>query len=97
MTGCPYKKVYFNWKTHKAEKCTFCYPRIEEGQPTVCAETCVGRIRYIGAMLYDADRVEQAASTPDESKLYEAQLAYSWTRTTQRWSSRHLRTEFQRK
>lgn len=74
MTGCPYKKVYFNWKTHKAEKCTFCYPRIEEGQPTVCAETCVGRIRYIGAILYDADRVEEAASTPDESKLYEAQL-----------------------
>lgn len=74
MTGCPYKKVYFNWRTHKAEKCTFCYPRIEEGQPTVCAETCVGRIRYIGALLYDADRVEEAASTPDESKLYEAQL-----------------------
>ena len=43
-------------------------------QPTVCAETCVGRIRYIGAILYDADRVEEAASTPDESKLYEAQL-----------------------
>lgn len=74
MTGCPYKKVYFNWKTHKAEKCTFCYPRIEEGLPTVCAETCVGRIRYIGAMLYDADRVEEAASTPDQTKLYEAQL-----------------------
>ncbi len=25
MTGCPYKKVYFNWKTNKAEKCTFCF------------------------------------------------------------------------
>src|SRR5690606_41273512 len=23
MSGCPYKKVYFNWKTNKAEKCTF--------------------------------------------------------------------------
>ncbi|MCG5036028.1 nitrate reductase subunit beta [Lactiplantibacillus plantarum] len=74
MTGCPYKKVYFNWKTHKAEKCTFCYPRIEEGEPTVCAETCVGRIRYIGAMLYDADRVEEAAETPEEDQLYQAQL-----------------------
>src|SRR5690625_5280077 len=48
MTGCPYKKVYFNWKTHKAEKCTFCFPRIENGQPTICSETCVGRLRYIG-------------------------------------------------
>ena len=25
-------------------------------------------------MLYDADRVEEAASTPDQTKLYEAQL-----------------------
>ncbi len=57
VTGCPYKKVYFNHRTGKAEKCTFCYPRIEVGLPTVCAETCVGRLRYIGLILYDADRV----------------------------------------
>ncbi|GAF38571.1 respiratory nitrate reductase beta chain [Agrilactobacillus composti DSM 18527 = JCM 14202] len=74
MTGCPYKKVYFNWKTNKAEKCTFCYPRIEEGLPTVCSETCVGRIRYIGVILYDADRVKEAAEEPDDTKLYERQL-----------------------
>jgi nitrate reductase beta subunit len=74
MSSCPYKKVYFNWTTNKAEKCTFCYPRIEEGLPTVCSETCVGRIRYIGVMLYDADRVAEAASEPDEEMLYERQL-----------------------
>jgi nitrate reductase beta subunit len=74
VTGCPYKKVYFNWHTGKSEKCTLCYPRIEAGQPTVCSETCVGRIRYLGVVLYDADRVEEAASVPDEKDLYEAQL-----------------------
>ena len=42
VSGCPYKKVYFNHKTGKAEKCTFCYPRVEVGIPTVCSETCVG-------------------------------------------------------
>ena len=31
VSGCPYKKVYFNWQTGKAEKCTLCYPRIEAG------------------------------------------------------------------
>ena len=31
VSGCPYKKVYFNWSTGKAEKCTLCYPRIEAG------------------------------------------------------------------
>ncbi|WP_458412827.1 nitrate reductase subunit beta [Schinkia sp. CFF1] len=74
MSGCPYKKVYFNWKTNKADKCTFCFPRIENGQPTVCSETCVGRLRYIGIVLYDADEVEIAASANDPRDLYEAQL-----------------------
>ncbi|NPC98861.1 nitrate reductase subunit beta [Nocardioides sp. zg-DK7169] len=75
VSGCPYKKVYFNHRTGKAEKCTFCFPRVEVGLPTVCAETCVGRLRYIGLVLYDADRVLEAASAPDEHDLYEAQRA----------------------
>jgi len=74
ISGCPYKKIYYNWKSGKAEKCTFCYPRIENGEPTVCSETCVGRIRYLGVMLYDADRIEEAASTENEGDLYQAQL-----------------------
>ena len=74
ITGCPYKKIYFNHRTGKAEKCTLCYPRIEVGQPTVCSETCVGRLRYLGLFLYDVDAVTEAASTPDDTDLYEAQL-----------------------
>ncbi len=74
VSGCPYKKIYYNWQSGKSEKCTFCYPRIEAGEPTVCSETCVGRIRYLGVMLYDADRIEEAASVEQESDLYESQL-----------------------
>ena len=73
VSACPYKKIYYNWSSGKSEKCTFCYPRIESGQPTVCSETCVGRIRYLGVMLYDADGIEAAASA-DEKDLYENQL-----------------------
>jgi nitrate reductase beta subunit len=73
VTGCPYKKVYLNHKTGKAEKCTFCFPRVELGMPTVCAQTCVGRLRYIGVVLYDPDRVLAAASVRDERALYPAQ------------------------
>lgn len=73
VSGCPYKKVYFNHKTGKAEKCTMCYPRIEVGLPTVCSETCVGRLRYLGLVLYDADRVAEAASVEDERALLAAQ------------------------
>ncbi|MBV2182162.1 MAG: nitrate reductase subunit beta [Castellaniella sp.] len=74
ISGCPYKKIYYNWKSGKAEKCIFCYPRIEAGLPTVCSETCVGRIRYLGVLLYDADGIEAAASVPNEKDLYQAQL-----------------------
>jgi nitrate reductase beta subunit len=74
VSACPYKKIYYNWSSGKAEKCTFCYPRIESGLPTVCSETCVGRIRYLGVLLYDADRIEAAASVEKPADLYQAQL-----------------------
>jgi nitrate reductase beta subunit len=72
VSGCPYKKVYFNHRTGKSEKCILCYPRMEAGEPTVCSETCVGRLRYLGVWLYDADRVLEAATALDEN-LVEAQ------------------------
>ncbi|WP_338015454.1 nitrate reductase subunit beta [Dyella acidiphila] len=74
VSGCPYKKIYYNWTSGKAEKCTFCYPRIEAGLPTVCSETCVGRIRYLGVLLYDADRIDEAAAVENPHDLYQAQL-----------------------
>jgi nitrate reductase beta subunit len=74
VSACPYKKIYYNWQSGKAEKCIFCYPRIEVGEPTVCSETCVGRIRYLGVLLYDADRIQEAASVERETDLYRAQI-----------------------
>ncbi|NMW43117.1 nitrate reductase subunit beta [Mobiluncus curtisii] len=73
VSACPYKKVYFNHLTGKAEKCTLCYPRLEAGEPTVCSETCVGRLRYLGVLLYDADRVGEAAAVRDLQDLYHSQ------------------------
>jgi len=74
VSACPYKKIYFNWETHKSEKCTFCYPKIETGEPTICSESCVGRIRYIGVMLYDSDKILEAASNKNENDVYGAHL-----------------------
>ncbi|WP_457624475.1 4Fe-4S dicluster domain-containing protein [Persephonella sp.] len=48
IAGCPYKKIYFNPKISKSEKCIFCFPRIEKGLPPACAHQCVGRIRFVG-------------------------------------------------
>lgn len=74
LTACPYKKIYYNPRSGKSEKCIFCYPRIEAGLPTVCSETCVGRIRYLGVVLYNADAIATAASVPNDTGLYQAQL-----------------------
>ncbi len=63
VTACPYKKIYYNWKTGKSEKCILCYPRLETGQAPACFHSCVGRIRYFGVLLYDADRVKEAMSS----------------------------------
>ena len=62
ISACPYKKIYFNYERMKSEKCVFCYPRLEDGQPTVCSETCVGRMRYLGVILYDADKTDAYAA-----------------------------------
>ena len=48
VAACPYKKIYFNTRTKKSEKCIFCYPRIEQGLAPACAQQCVGRIRFVG-------------------------------------------------
>jgi nitrate reductase beta subunit len=73
VSACPYKKVYYNWSTGKSEKCILCFPRMEVGEAPACAHSCVGRIRYMGVLLYDADMIESAASVPDD-QLLAAQL-----------------------
>jgi len=74
VSGCPYKKIYYNWESGKSEKCIGCYPRIESGMPMACAESCVGRIRYVGVMLYDADKISDAATSQNKQDLYEEHL-----------------------
>ncbi len=73
VAACPYKKVYYNWETGKSEKCILCFPRMETGQAPACAHSCVGRIRYMGVLLYDADRIEDMVAMPDD-ELLDAQL-----------------------
>ena len=74
VSACPYKKVYYNWSTGKSEKCIFCYPRQETGYAPACFHTCVGRIRYSGPVLYDAECLLPAA-TADDDELVEAHRA----------------------
>ncbi len=65
VSACPYKKVFYNWSAGKSEKCILCYPRLESGQAPACFHSCVGRIRYLGVLLYDADLIPRAAAVPE--------------------------------
>lgn len=69
VTACPYKKSYYNWQTGKSEKCILCYPRLEAGLAPACMHSCVGRIRYLGVILYDADKIHKVASCEKEDLI----------------------------
>lgn len=72
IPACPYKKTYYNWSTGKSEKCILCFPRLESGEAPACMHSCVGRIRYLGNVLYDADMISEMANLPD-AELIDAQ------------------------
>ena len=59
VSGCPYKKIYYNWKSGKAESASSAIRASRRPADRVCSETCVGRIRYLGAVFYDADRIRR--------------------------------------
>ncbi len=69
VPACPYKKTFWNWATGKSEKCILCYPRLETGQAPACFHSCVGRIRYLGVLLYDASRIAEVAASRDEELI----------------------------
>ncbi len=48
MEACPYKKIYFNHSRRVAQKCIFCFPRLEQGVAPACARQCPGRVRFVG-------------------------------------------------
>jgi len=64
-----YEKVFYNWFTGKSEKCILCFPRIETGQAPACFHSCVGRIRYLGVLLYDAERIAEVTARPNDELI----------------------------
>ncbi len=48
MEACPYKKIYFNQARKVAQKCIFCFPRVDKEVAPACARMCPGRVRFAG-------------------------------------------------
>ena len=74
ISGCPYKKSITTGNRANQKNVSSVTPVLTAGIPTICSETCVGRIRYLGVLLYDADKIHEVASLSNEQDLYQAQL-----------------------
>jgi tetrathionate reductase subunit B len=48
ITACPYDARFANPVTGKADKCTFCLQRLEQGLKPACVQTCLGKARHAG-------------------------------------------------
>ncbi|HEU5126475.1 MAG TPA: hypothetical protein VFU12_00680 [Glycomyces sp.] len=57
-----------------ARGCAHCSPRPGSGPAAAGSPTCVGRLRCLGVVLYDLDRVGEATAAEDARDLYRAQL-----------------------
>ncbi len=63
VMGCPYGVRFFHPKYHTAEKCNFCYHRINKGLKTACVEACPFGARQIGNIKDPDDPVAKIITT----------------------------------
>jgi formate dehydrogenase iron-sulfur subunit len=40
ISACPFGVIHMNERSHIAQKCTFCYDRLQIGLPPACAQAC---------------------------------------------------------
>jgi tetrathionate reductase subunit B len=48
LEACPFGVMQFNSEKGIAEKCHFCYQRIDRGEKPACVEPCIGRCIHFG-------------------------------------------------
>ena len=63
IMACPYGMRFFHPVHHVAEKCNFCYHRINRGMPPACVQACPTGARKIGNIRDPKDPVAKIVRT----------------------------------
>ena len=69
VKACPYGARFLEPIKKKADKCDFCFRRIEQGLQPACVETCVGGARIFGDLADPASQVSQLAASKNAKVL----------------------------
>ena len=69
IMACPYGVRFFHPVYHTAEKCTFCYHRINQGLQPACVDACPFGARQIGNLKDPEDPVSKIIRTQRVSVL----------------------------
>ncbi len=71
IMACPYGVRFFHPVYHTAEKCTFCYHRLNAGLKPACVDACPFGARKIGNLLDPADPIRKYVDDQRVSVLKE--------------------------
>jgi Fe-S-cluster-containing dehydrogenase component len=71
IMGCPYGVRFFHPVYHVAEKCNFCYHRLNKGMKTACVDACPFGARMVGNLKDPQDPVTKIIMTERVNVLKE--------------------------
>ncbi|MFP4237525.1 MAG: 4Fe-4S dicluster domain-containing protein [Desulfonatronovibrio sp.] len=57
VLACPYKRIFWNKALNSAEKCHFCFSRVEEDKPPMCVISCTAKAIFSGDVNDENSRV----------------------------------------
>ncbi len=69
MTACPYNNIFYDPLTKKADKCTFCEHRVDQGVAPACVQTCEGGALQFGDVKDPSSAIARAIAANDTKVL----------------------------
>ncbi|MFW9939716.1 MAG: 4Fe-4S dicluster domain-containing protein [Candidatus Thorarchaeota archaeon] len=69
LTACPYNIIVFNDDNNLAEKCNFCFHRVDQGLVPFCVICCEGQAMYFGDLNDPTSDISKYISGKDSFQL----------------------------